>query len=69
MTLKFTTGAPCFIERGHLEPAPVSAETLDNVKISKPNQALEIQGELTPGEDIDFKFNAFERRYGASASS
>lgn len=32
-------------------------ETLENVKISKPNQALEIQGELTPGEPIDFKIS------------
>lgn len=30
-------------------------ETLDNVKISKPNKAIEIQGELTPGEPADFK--------------
>lgn len=30
-------------------------ETLDNVKISKPNKALEVQGELIPGENIDFK--------------
>lgn len=30
-------------------------ETLQGVRISKPNQALEIQGELVPGEDIDFK--------------
>lgn len=30
-------------------------ETLQNVKVDKPNKALEIQGELTPGEDIDFK--------------
>ena len=32
-------------------------ETLENVKITKPNQALEIQGELTPGEPIDFKIS------------
>lgn len=30
-------------------------ETLNNVKISKPNKAVEIQGELTPGESVDFK--------------
>ena len=30
-------------------------ETLRNVKVEKPNKALEIQGELNPGEDIDFK--------------
>ena len=32
-------------------------ETLENVKITKPNQALEIQGELIPGEPIDFKIS------------
>lgn len=32
MTLKYTTGAPAFIETGHLEPAPVDAETLARVR-------------------------------------
>lgn len=32
LTHKFTTGAPHFIETGHLEPAPVSDETLESVK-------------------------------------
>lgn len=32
MTKKYTTGAPHFIETGHLEPAPVSAELLETVK-------------------------------------
>ena len=32
MTLKYTTGAPNFIETGHLEPAPVDPETLERVK-------------------------------------
>ncbi|MBQ7523669.1 MAG: ATP-grasp domain-containing protein [Oscillospiraceae bacterium] len=32
MTKKFTTGAPHFIETGHLEPAPVSGKTLEMVK-------------------------------------
>lgn len=32
MTKKYTTGAPHFIETGHLEPAPVSDETLQKVK-------------------------------------
>lgn len=32
MTKKFTTGTPHFIETGHMEPAPVDADTLDNVK-------------------------------------
>lgn len=32
MTKKFTTGAPHFIETGHLEPAPVDEKTLERVK-------------------------------------
>ncbi len=32
LTLKYTTGAPHFIETGHREPAPVSQDTLDSVK-------------------------------------
>lgn len=32
MTKKFTTGAPHFIETGHLEPAPVDGKTLERVK-------------------------------------
>lgn len=32
MTKKYTTGAPHFIETGHVEPAPVDEETLENVK-------------------------------------
>lgn len=32
LTHKFTTGAPRFIETGHLEPAPVSVEVLAHVK-------------------------------------
>lgn len=30
-------------------------ETLENVKVEKPNKSLEIQGDVTPGEPIDFK--------------
>jgi len=30
-------------------------EILENVKVEKPNKALEIQGDLKPGEPIDFK--------------
>src|SRR5574344_1304742 len=33
----------------------VHNEVLDNVKIEKPNKALEIQGEATPGQPIDLK--------------
>ena len=32
MTHKYTTGAPCFIETGHLEPAPVSEKTRERVQ-------------------------------------
>ena len=32
MTKKFTTGAPHFIETGHLEPAPVEPDVLERVK-------------------------------------
>lgn len=32
LTKKYTTGAPHFIETGHLEPAPVDNDTLDRVK-------------------------------------
>lgn len=32
-------------------------ETLENVKIEKPNKALDIQGSVTPGEPIDFKIS------------
>ena len=33
MTLKYTTGEPHFIETGHMEPAPVDAETFERVKL------------------------------------
>lgn len=33
LTLKYTTGAPNFIETGHLQPAPVDSDTLKNVDI------------------------------------
>ena len=32
-------------------------EVLDNVKIEKPNKAIEVQGELVPGEPADFKIS------------
>lgn len=32
LTKKYTTGEPHFIETGHLEPAPISEKTLQNVK-------------------------------------
>ena len=32
ITLKYTTGAPNFIETGHLEPAPIDIETFKSIK-------------------------------------
>lgn len=32
-------------------------ETLKNVKVEKPNKALEVQGQISPGEPIDFKIS------------
>ncbi len=32
LTLKYTTGAPYFIETGHLEPAPVDGDTLKRIQ-------------------------------------
>ena len=32
-------------------------DVIDNVKIDKPNNALEIQGQLVPGENIEFKMS------------
>ncbi|MCR5113447.1 MAG: ATP-grasp domain-containing protein [Acholeplasmatales bacterium] len=32
LTLKYTTGAPHFIETGHMEPAPISIEMLNKIK-------------------------------------
>jgi len=44
LTKKYTTGAPHFIETGHLEPAPVDNETLEKVKkvVSHALDSLEI---------------------------
>lgn len=33
------------------------ADPIDNVKIEKPTKAIEVQGELTPGEPADFKIS------------
>ena len=43
LTKKFTTGAPNFIETGHMEPADVSTEVLERVK-SIVNHALDSLG-------------------------
>lgn len=44
LTLKYTTGAPNFIETAHLEPAPISYELLEKVKavVEKALVSLEI---------------------------
>lgn len=33
-----------------------NGEVIENVKVSNPSKALEIQGEFKPGENVDFKF-------------
>lgn len=45
MTKKYTTGAPHFIETGHIEPAPISAEKLNEVQdiVFHALDSLEIQ--------------------------
>ena len=35
----------------------LTKETVDNVGIEKPNKALEVQGEIVPGEPIDLKIS------------
>lgn len=61
MTQKFTTGAPHFIETGHYEPAPVSAETYEKVKqvvihaldsLGIQNSASHSEIKITPEGDI-----------------
>ncbi len=52
MTRKFTTGAPHFIEKGHLEPAPVSKETFERVKqiVTHALDSLEIRNSASHSE-------------------
>ncbi|MBP3647407.1 MAG: ATP-grasp domain-containing protein [Clostridia bacterium] len=61
MTKKYTTGAPHFIETGHFEPAPVSAETFERVKqvvihaldsLEIRNSASHSEIKITPSGDI-----------------
>ena len=40
---------------GKVATVYLTDETLQNVKVTKPDKALEIQGDLIPGQDIDFK--------------
>lgn len=52
MTKKDTTGAPHFIETGHLEPAPVDTETLERVKavVSHALDSLELKNGASHSE-------------------
>lgn len=52
MTKKFTTGAPHFIETGHLEPASVDTETLERVKaiVSHALDSLELKNGASHSE-------------------
>ncbi len=52
MTLKYTTGAPHFIERGHMEPAPVSPETYRRVVrvVTHALDTLEVQNGASHSE-------------------
>ncbi len=52
MTKKYTTGAPHFIETGHLEPAPISENILEKVKtvVSHALDTLEIKNGASHAE-------------------
>ena len=52
MTLKYTTGAPHFIETGHMEPAPVSEGMFEKVKqvVSHALDTLKIQNSASHSE-------------------
>ncbi len=52
MTLKYTTGAPHFIETGHLEPAPVNEETYQKVVkvVTHALDSLEIKNSASHSE-------------------
>lgn len=54
MTLKYTTGAPHFIETGHLQPAPVDADTLCRVQKVIPH-ALDSLGITTGASHSEIK--------------
>lgn len=56
MTLKYTTGAPHFIETGHREPAPVSEETLRKVQQVVPH-ALDSLGLTTGASHSELKID------------
>ena len=71
LTKKYTTGAPMFIETGHLEPAPVSTEMLAKVQsvVEHALDSLEIQygashSELKISESGDIKLIEIGGRMG-----
>lgn len=71
LTHKYTTGAPRFIETGHLEPAPVSNETVEQVKkvVSHALDTLEIKNgashsEIKIAEDGSIKIIEIGARMG-----
>ena len=51
-TSKYDTFIP-----GKVAKVYLPEEVLNNVKITKPKNALEVQGEIKPGENIDFKMS------------
>lgn len=71
LTKKYTTGAPDFIETGHLEPAPVDSKTLERVQkvVSHALDSLEIKygashSELKISRDGDIKLIEIGGRMG-----
>ncbi len=56
MTLKYTTGAPHFIETGHLEPAPVSSDIFDKV-VTIVTHALDTLGIKNSASHSEIKIN------------
>ena len=52
LTLKYTTGAPHFIETGHMEPAPIESELLEKVKkvVEHALNSLEIENGASHSE-------------------
>lgn len=57
LTLKYTTGAPYFIETGHLEPAPISDDTLNKIK-AVISHALDSLGITDGASHSEIKINS-----------
>ena len=58
MTKKFTTGAPGFVETGHIEPAPVSEKMLEQVK-KVVFHALDSLGICNSASHTELKISSF----------